>query len=388
MGKLLFEDQLDELLDRDVNSIINQHHSVFDRLVATDGESYVLFGAGRLGRIALAGLRKAEVQPLAFADNNPTLWNTTVDGLQVLSPQDATRQYAQTAFFVVTVYTSAPVLLQLLNLGLKVIPFASLAWKYSRYLLPHGDLDLPYVIFNQADYVRKALSIWSDDASRQEYMGQLKWRTSLDQRILPPHLAQRDIYFPDDLLIPSSGEVFVDCGAFDGDTVKEFIKRRKSIFGHIIAIEPDPANCKALQTYLSTLSRDIGSKITTMQRAVGSNREMVRFNATGSAASSIGNGTFQVECVPLDDLMQGYKPTYVKMDIEGAEPEALSGARKVIEKDTPILAICLYHKQEHLWQIPLLIRSYSDQYKLFLRRYADECWELVCYAVPASRFRS
>jgi hypothetical protein len=73
------------------------------------------------------------------------------------------------------------------------------------------------------------------------------------------------------------------------------------------------------------------------------------------------------------------------MDIEGAELDALLGARQMIKEHTPILAICLYHAQEHLWKIPLLIQSFSDQYSFYLRRYSDECWETVCYAVPRKR---
>jgi hypothetical protein len=75
------------------------------------------------------------------------------------------------------------------------------------------------------------------------------------------------------------------------------------------------------------------------------------------------------------------------MDIEGAEPDALLGTRKTIQKNMPVMAICLYHAQEHLWQIPLLIQSISNDYKFFLRRYSDECWETVCYAVPRNRLK-
>jgi hypothetical protein len=96
-------------------------------------------------------------------------------------------------------------------------------------------------------------------------------------------------------------------------------------------------------------------------------------------------GSFHVESVPLDLLLADEQPTYIKMDIEGAEYRALLGCRQVIAKHLPILAICLYHRQEDLWSIPLLVRSISDQYSLFLRRYSDECWEQVCYAVPKER---
>lgn len=386
MNKISLEGELDILLKKDVSSLLVKQNAEFDRSVSSVGEHYILFGAGRLGKVALAGLRKAGMEPIAFADNNPGLWNKHVNALQVFSPAEAANRFSHKAIFVVTVYTSQPVWDQLLALGLKVISFASLAWKYPDALIPHGDLELPNKIFYQSDDVRRAYSLWVDDTSRQEYLGQLKWRTSLDRATLPPHLPPAEIYFPGDLIKPSSSEVFVDCGAFDGDTVREFIKLHGSSFGQIIAIEPDPANYQTLQAFLSSLPENIKKKIKPIQYAIGARHEKVSFNATGTAASSITNGTLNnIDCIPLDDLLNGIHPTYIKMDIEGAEADAITGMQKILQRETPILAICLYHKQEHLWQIPLLIQSFSDQYNFFLRRYSDECWELVCYAIPANR---
>jgi hypothetical protein len=73
------------------------------------------------------------------------------------------------------------------------------------------------------------------------------------------------------------------------------------------------------------------------------------------------------------------------MDIEGAEIDALNGASEAIKRFRPILAICVYHKPDHLWKVPLLISTYSDDYSLFLRPHDEEGWELVLYAVPPER---
>ena len=387
MSELTFEHQLEEILKKDVTELIDKQKTAFEQLTVATGESFILFGAGRLGQITLTGLRKAGIEPLAFADNNPKLWNASVEGLRVLSPQDAVSQFAQKAIFVITVYTSQPIWEQLTSLGLKVLSFAELAWHYPQALTPHGGVELPSKIFMQAEDVKKAFQLWADETSRREYLGQLLWQTSLDLSILPPHLPQNEIYFADDLIVPLANEVFVDCGAFDGDSVQEYLKRRVGFFEKIIAIEPDPANWKALKTRVASLPVEMSSKIHVIQSAAGSKSEIVTFNATGTAGSSIGNGSYEVQCAPLDELLKDVKPTFIKIDIEGAEPDALLGMRQIIERDVPVLAICLYHAQEHLWQIPLLIQSLSDQYSFYLRRYADECWEIVVYAVPKGRLR-
>jgi hypothetical protein len=92
-----------------------------------------------------------------------------------------------------------------------------------------------------------------------------------------------------------------------------------------------------------------------------------------------------VQCYPLDDLSIAQPVTLIKMDIEGAEYAALLGARNVIARDKPLLAICVYHTQEDIWRIPLLIRSMLPEHRLFLRAYEGDGFQTVVYAVPADR---
>ena len=216
------------------------------------------------------------------------MWDAKFNGLHVFSPQAAAEQFGANAIFVITVYTSAPVWEQLTGMGLKVISFACLAWQYPQLLTPHGGVSLPGKIFEQARDVYKALNLWADETSRREYIGQLLWQSSLDPSVLPPHLLQKDIYFADDLYTPLADEIFVDCGAFDGDSVQEFLKRRAGSFDQIIAIEPDPENCKALEARVASLPSEIGRRIRVVKSAAGSKREVVTFNVTGTAGSSIG----------------------------------------------------------------------------------------------------
>jgi len=126
-----------------------------------------------------------------------------------------------------------------------------------------------------------------------------------------------------------------------------------------------------------------------MPYAVGERNEMVAFASTGTVTSKItGNVPTSVECRRLDAIDWSLTPTYLKMDIEGAEPQAIIGATELLQRHHPTLAVCTYHRSEHLWQIPNLIRSIAPEYNLFLRRYAEECWEGLCYAIPNHRLKS
>jgi len=378
---------LTDILSQDCDNIIEEKKGSIFNIVKKYGESYILFGAGSLGKKALKDLRKIGIEPIAFVDNNKNLWGKRVEGLEVCSPENAANKFSQIALFVITIYTNQPVIRQLKELQVEFMTFATLAWYYSDIMLPHGTLDLPHQIFQEAENVQKSFELWHDEASRKEYISQIKWRTNLLNECLPPHLPAEQIYFPTYLLKDVKDECFVDCGAYNGDSINKFICKFKNRFKSIWAIEPDPDNFRQLQSYIKMLDKRFARKVIAVQAAVGSCRQKTVFDATGTAASMVGSGSYQVDSIPLDDILALESPTYIKMDIEGSEIEALIGAQKTIKKKLPVLAICAYHKQDHLWKIPKYIKSISDDYSLFLRRYSDECWELVCYAIPKSRLR-
>ena len=85
--------------------------------------------------------------------------------------------------------------------------------------------------------------------------------------------------------------------------------------------------------------------------------------------------------MPLDEELDNTCPSYLKVDVEGAELDVLAGARRLIAEHAPTLAIVLYHHMADLWTVPLAIKQIRPDYELYLRRYAEDCWETVCYAV-------
>lgn len=216
-------------------------------------------------------------------------------------------------------------------------------------------------------------------------MAQLQWRMTLHPSALPPASPGKEIYFPPDLVGHDSQEVLADCGAFDGDGLRDYVKRWGADFSRYIAVEPDPQNSARLRDYVENLPEPVRSKCAVKPFAVGERRGALRFEATGTAASTLtADGSIEVEVRPLLELLDR-PPTYIKMDVEGAEAAAVRGAAELIRTATPVLAVCAYHRPQDLWEIPALIHSISPQHRLFLRRYAEDCWELVCYAIPEER---
>jgi FkbM family methyltransferase len=390
----LDKDTLQKLFSESLDDVYKREQSSFDKLAGPFKTSLVLFGAGGLGKKTLAGLRRIGIEPLAFADNNPTLWGKDINGLPVLSLEDASRKFGKSAAFVVTIWkgeatdTMAERQKQLTDLSCeKVIPFSYLYWKYGSVFLPHYAFDMPHKVFEQYEEVRKVFSLWSDDASRREYVAQLKWRMFMDFDGLPAPVTH-EIYFPDDLTSFLPNEEFIDCGAYDGDTIRSLLKVIDAFSGNIIAFEPDPENFRKLEEYASSLKGHTKEILKVYPFAIGAQKSRVRFEASGTESSSVGSGDIEVDCVALDEILADQRPTYIKMDIEGSELQALAGAQNIIKRNLPVLAICSYHSQAHLWKIPALINSYSDQYRFFLRPHLLEVWDLVCYAIPANRLHT
>jgi hypothetical protein len=126
-------------------------------------------------------------------------------------------------------------------------------------------------------------------------------------------------------------------------------------------------------------------KIYMLDCAIGSERSVLRFSMSGNLNSKVGDVGIDVPCIPLDELFADDPVTLIKMDIEGAEYDALLGSKTIIQRDHPVLAICVYHTQSDIWRIPLLIRSIDPTYSMFLRSYDGDGLQTVVYAVPKDR---
>ena len=379
--------ELESLLAQDVEPLKRRSAELFDQLRAP-GAPLVLVGAGGLGRKTLAVLARKGVQVSALADNSAQLHGTRVHDLEVLSVKEAAQRYGTSAVFIVTVFVgSESVRRQLRDLGCRtVLPFYPLFWKYADDLLPHYVFDLPHKVIEAAPAVLQAWSLLADDASRVEYLANVRWRLDPEFKDLPPPAAH-EIYFPPDVFALEQDEFFVDCGGFDGDTLSSFLKRTPAGTCDAVVFEPDPANFSKLEAFARALPPDVTSRIELRCAAIGAHPSVLRLESGNSTASSLSSsGEIEVPCLTIDEVLGDRAATFIKMDIEGAEPEAIEGAAKQIRRNRPLLALSAYHSQDHLWRLPLLVHSLDPDYRYFLRHYAAEPVDaLVAYAVPARR---
>jgi FkbM family methyltransferase len=362
--------------------------ATFDRLAWPFNDRVVIFGSGHLGRLVASGLRAAGQPALAFCDNNAAIWESSIDGVPVLSPATAVERYGHSAAFVVGVYNSIAPFQQLRELSCpRIVPYLAVFWKYWRFMTAEDRVALPQWILRHLDQIPAGYDPLADERSRQEFRAQIRWRVLLDYDCLLKPDATADIYYPADLIELLPDEVFVDCGAYDGDSIRAFLAKTGGRFRKICALEADPGNFARLEAYRRGLPADVAERMKLLPYAISAENGKLRFLANGCVESKVaapGEG-IEVECRTLDTVLAEEEPTFIKMDIEGAEPDALSGVREVAARCRPVIAACAYHGCDHLWIIPQLMKACNPDYQIFLRRYADECWEIVYYAVPPER---
>lgn len=380
--------ELESLLVEDIATAQQRQANALAQTLQSTNRPLVLFGAGHLGQKILSNLRANGLEPLAFADNNPAKWQTTLQGLPVLAPVAAAQAYGAEALFVVTISSPGHSYLksaaQLRELGCHyVTSFLPLLWKYDA-ALPHYAFDLPHRLLAAAPAIRAAYALLADDLSRDIFVANLTLRLHANFERLPaPTLT--DQYFPQALFAFAPTEIMIDGGAYDGDTLKEIIQRELT-FKQIHCFEPDPLNYQKLTAYLATLPPTLQAHIQAYPLALSDTAGPVYFETSGTAGATINAAAAsQVECVTLDEFWTGALPTYLKFDIEGAEQAALRGARNLIQQTQPLVAVCVYHCPADLWEIPLLLHTYYEQYRFFLRMHCEDGWDTVLYAVPPER---
>jgi FkbM family methyltransferase len=383
-------ERLEELLGGNAPGFAESARRRFERAAGAHSSRIVVFGAGPLGRVVLAGLERSGLRALAIADNDTARQGTCVEGVPIVSPAEAVSRWRGEAVFIVAVYNAAAPAAQLRREGAeRITSYAHLFASRPNEFLPFMCLGDPEEVLSHAAEIRRAFDLMADEESRREFVTQIERRlfVGFDDHERPQTPEQRDSeYFPRDVYDPADDEVFVDCGAYDGDTIRRFLRRRNGRFGRIIAVEADPGSCERLRGYVRSLAPDAAGRIRVEQTALSDGSGMVAFDDSGSVVSAVRTGGhLEVRADTLDSILDGERPTVVKMDLEGGEPEALAGAAGTIREYAPVMAVCVYHRADHLWRLPLTLAEASPEYRLYLRAHAEDCWDVSVYAVPKRR---
>jgi FkbM family methyltransferase len=226
--------------------------------------------------------------------------------------------------------------------------------------------------------------ILGDDESQELFDGILNYRKYGQIIDLPSPRPLREQYLAKDYSTPPKDLKIIDLGACQGENLEDFLTAGHSFIDGFL-FEPDARNLKLLKDHLESLN------LTSLEcHPLGAWNETttLKFQASGNPAAALsGVGDISINVVALDDFIpEKYSPNFVKMDIEGAEMEALEGMTNIIENHRPHLAISVYHKPSDLWAIGnFLHHKFPNCYSFYLRMYGQQTFDTILYAVPLPR---
>ena len=307
---------------RNINADIRKFAN---RLYEDNKKPLVVFGAGNNGKDLVASLKK--VPFLCFVDNCKKL--ESLAGLPVYSLEEYRTKYdIENTRFVIAVSNRV--------------------------------------------FVKQIIEQLKENGVLEEHIISIKdWRNNTSQ------------YF--DVFSAHEKEAFVDCGCYDGSTAFRFAAwcaEGGVSYDKIWSFEPDKNSFSKCKNILSTLDR---CKL--YPYGISDKAGSVSFFANGHEDARIVKGESakdkqveNIEVIQLDEFLKGEKVTFIKMDIEGAEYDALKGAASIIKEQKPRLAISVYHKADDIIRIPMLLLSLRPDYQFYLRHYSLLSNEMVLYA--------
>jgi FkbM family methyltransferase len=185
-----------------------------------------------------------------------------------------------------------------------------------------------------------------------------------------------DEYTPRDLPRFAGPLRLVDCGAFTGVAIHKFLKADYEIES-FVAFEPDPANFARLSARNFPVGRGLCLPLGTW-----SETRQLHFASEGTMGSHLSDaGGLIVQCVAVDDVLQGEPVNLIKFDVEGAEIETLKGMERLVRSQRPNLLVSAYHTPGHLHEIAELISSWQLGYRFHLRVHEYNTFGVVLYCL-------
>jgi FkbM family methyltransferase len=360
---------------------IPQSHTAF----IESSKSVMIYGAGNCGRDVLRVLLHQGIPVEYFLDAHIDP-GTTVQGVTVIHPDDkalSRQRRSQTCVIIAIFNRDADIVLiqeSLEKYGYgNIVPFVQFHKHFYRELGDKFWLTSPGHYDALEETAERASRLWRDEKSRTLFKNILRFRMTGDYGLLSKP-SVNPIYFDSDIPRWEKPMRFIDCGSFDGDTLKSLFEHYGKVQA-IAAFEPDGANFHKLSSLVRT-SGPYADEMVLYPCGLWSRTEQMHFSSESSESSCLTTeGGHLVQCVSIDDALQGFHPTLIKMDIEGAEYEALVGASATIIKNRPGLAVSGYHRFDHLLKIPLLLKQFDLGYEFYLRHYGHSGFDAVIYAV-------
>lgn len=214
----------------------------------------------------------------------------------------------------------------------------------------------------------------ADEESRRVYLDIINFKISGKIEYLLRSFGEKEEVYQNILQL-NTNENILDLGAYDGDTIREFLSFTGGRYQSITALEPDKKNFKKLLKNTDTLKN-----IKCLNMGAWNQKDTLIFSTKAGRNSRLSAEGEQVKVTDIDSL--NIPATFIKMDIEGSELKALDGMKQTIKNNHPKLYVCAYHRNEDLYSLPAKILETDSSYKIYFRhsKYIP-AWESNFYCI-------
>ena len=353
-----------------------------------NAKNVCVFGLGRFFEEAFDTWNfKDKLGINVLCDNNPDKWGKTFKDLPCVSPNELAK--LDDLVVIPLVDNNSSIIKQLQELKIKYIVPSQYIFECIANTPRHTEWFVQNRILDIYDML-------ADEESKRVYASVLCNRIAFGQYLYSELYSDKE-YFPPDIYQLCNDEVFIDCGAYTGDTVLRFLETiahlQNSGFKEIHAFEVDMQNFVELEKTVASIPEQQRKNIHCHHAGVWNETCSLSFGREehgsyeGVCVNKTGN-TFITQTVPavrIDDTVKN--ATFIKMDIEGAELNALKGAENTIKNNAPKLAICLYHQLNDFWEIPMYLKRIMPEYSFYVRHHLFILGGTVLYAVTSQRDR-
>lgn len=366
-------------------------------------DTVFMYGAGKYGKIAVEYLwDELKNKEVYFIDSNENKSGVDIElkNGKFIKCYTIDKMYGcdpdRTIIFITTIKSVNSVYEKLLG----DLPYCVPSAYQSKDKLSYTYIDKAFVTWlakkeegyfyaRNKEMVVKAFDLMEDSFSCKVYYEMIFSWCSGDDMV--KSVTTKPQYFPPEIVERlTDNEVFLDCGAGIGDSIEDFVKYSNNKFCKIYSFEMDK------DTYGELLKNELvrnDKRVVTINAGVSNEDREVRYRQAIYRSSYVDGMTeyaTTAEEVALlrtadglvDDGTIRETVTYIKMDIEGAEMDALEGMKGIIKRDRPKLAVCVYHKAGDIYELTNYIHSLVPEYKFILRthHWCGCSYETVVYA--------
>ena len=364
-----------------IKDVRHVEEEIFDAIKAAPAP-VVLWGAGELSWYITSYLRSHGIDPICMCDNNPDKHGTVHLGLPVCSYEALKEKLAPQGGKYHIIVSTGPQYKDAIFSQLAAAHEKNPIWYLRGYEVCGEKITYQYVCQHLGQF-EEAYSSLHDEFSKKVFINVLNAKLSGNFSLYSEVMSTTE-YFDDEIIKLKNNEVFLDVGAYKGKDIVEFVRRTKGKYDSIIALEPDKKTLPILQKTVDCHGiKDVEVHV----KGAWNKRAFLHFDDGREGSSRVSETagvafpSTSIEVDTIENVLQERRVTYISMDIEGAEHNAILGAEQAIKEWRPKIAVCVYHKREDLFDLLLLLKTFVPEYQFYLRHYSDNQTETVLYAI-------